>query len=114
MKEIDGKYFGECILCRVVGQGEKDFICANCGAPDKLMLVCKCGKRFDLTGLFGSGLSEYVGAVISWNKKDEEDLNLGMTISVSKCFLCCGEDALKKEAGKDLHMYNVRNQGFNV
>lgn len=114
MKEIDGKYFGECILCHVVGQGEKDFICVNCGAPDKLMLVCQCGRRNDVTSLLGKSFSEYLSAVIAWDKRDEEDLTLGMTISAGKCIFCGGQEALKKEAGKDLHMYNIRNQGFNV
>jgi len=114
MKEIDGEKFGQCILCGTVGQGSKDFICANCGAPDKLMLVCQCGRRNDLTALLGRSFSEYLSAIIAWNEKDEEDLMLGMTISVGRCIFCGGQEALKKEAGRDLKIYSIRNQGFNV
>jgi hypothetical protein len=115
MKEINGEMFGTCIFCGVVGQGKNDFICLDCGAPDKLMLVCKCGRRINLTPVWGGpGLSGLIGSVISWDKKDEEDLNLGMTISAGKCSFCKGREALEKEAGIDLKIYNVRNQGFNV
>jgi len=114
MKEINGKYLGECVLCGIVGQGSQDFICADCGAPDKLMLVCRCGRRDNLTTLRGESLRRYLKAIVSWNEKDEEDLNLGMTISTGSCTFCSGPKALEEEAGKDLRIYSVKNQGFNV
>jgi len=114
MKEANGESFGECVLCHVVGQGKKDFICANCGAPNKLMLVCQCGQRNNLTALLGQNISEYLSTVIAWNEKDGKDLKRGMTIAVSSCFFCGGQEALKKEAAKDLKIYLIQNRGFNV
>lgn len=114
MKEIDDEMFGACVLCGVIGQGKKDFICADCGAPDKLVLVCQCGRRNDLTSLLGGRLGEYLKAIISWREKDEKDLRPGMTISVGTCFSCGGQKALQTEAGRNLKIYSIRNQGFNV
>lgn len=114
MKEIDGEMFGTCILCGVVGQGKNDFICLDCGTPDKLMLVCKCGQHSNLTALSGKVLRDYLDAVVALGEKDEDDLRLGMTIFVSLCIFCGGQKALEKETGSDLKIYNIRNQGFNV
>ena len=114
MTKVDEEGAGKCILCERIGQGKKDFICIDCGAPDKLMLVCRCGRRNDLTSLLGGKFSEYLRSVISWNEQDEKDLKPGMTISVGSCVFCGGQKALEKEAGKDLSIYNIRNRGFNV
>lgn len=39
---------GRCVLCKIEGQGEKDFICERCGSPDKVILACQCGQRADV------------------------------------------------------------------
>ncbi len=110
MKKIAEKEFGECIFCGVIGQGKKNFVCENCGKPDKLMMVCQCGQRHDLTKSLGMGVSdvnEYLSTIIAWNKRNEKYLKLGMTIYVARCVFCGGKKALKKEAAKDLMIYKI-------
>jgi len=102
------KWQGRCVICGVAGQSSKAFLCALCSDPEKLMLVCQCGRRVDLTGTVDSGVIDNLKAVIAWNENDRKDLRPGMTISVSKCFPCSGKEALEKEAAKDLKIYSVR------
>ena len=107
-QDAEGKQGGQCIICGIVGQGSRDFICEFCYDPEKLMLVCRCGRRTDLTGAIGSGVIDNMKMVIAWDREDGSSLRPGMTISVAKCFLCSGKEALEKEAARDLRIYSVR------
>lgn len=102
---------GKCIVCGVFGQGKKDFICEHCGGPDKIMLVCKCGRRNDITALHGR-MNEWLPSVICWHgdEQDEKDIVPGTVISVQSCFLCKGEGALQIENGLSLGIYRVKKE----
>ncbi len=121
MKKIKGKHFGECVLCHVVGQGEKDFICEQCGHPEKIILTCRsCGSHMDLTDQRAEAIRRFLRTVVielsSEGSEDVEELIYrqeflpGTAISISSCISCPEE----KETGVDLKIYSIRNHGFNV
>ncbi|HRY52649.1 MAG TPA: hypothetical protein P5089_02225 [Candidatus Portnoybacteria bacterium] len=91
---------GKCILCGVVGQGEKDFICKLCGSPEKVMVCCSdCGARVDITKMDPEQRKSYLSFYFS----DEELGGLGaiqevlqglpgFTIFVSMCQSCVNSE----------------------
>ena len=97
MKIIGGEKFGQCSVCGTVGQGEKDFICSNCGAPDKVMVVCQCGERYDLTS----------------QDKTPSPLKLGTTLFVPKCISCSSslEEAMGEEVSLGARAYSISGGG---
>lgn len=41
---------GKCVLCGIKGQGRKDFICENCGDPERIFILCQmCGNRHEMS-----------------------------------------------------------------
>lgn len=106
--EAEWKEPGRCVVCGVAGQGEKDYICELCGDRNKLLLVCRCGRRIDLTDMIGTGVLKGLGAIIAWDEAEECRLRPGMTISVAECLDCSGEAALNKEAIQNLKIYSLK------
>jgi hypothetical protein len=46
------KALGRCIICGVIGRTVRDFICEECGNPNKIIHTCtNCGSRIDFTGI---------------------------------------------------------------
>lgn len=93
MKEADGKLVGGCIVCGVIGQGGRDFICEKCGGPDKIMLVCQCcGAKTDLAflGVGGKimGFLKKFNYGVNWEGVLEEDIGLGTVIRIPTCWVC--------------------------
>ena len=42
---MNGNYQAKCSVCGIKGKGEKDFICENCGDPEKNFFHCgRCGN----------------------------------------------------------------------
>lgn len=108
MKEIGGKKFGQCVLCGVVGQGEKDFICANCADTGKIIMYCRsCNIRAELTeagqerGKTSLSVSKEEGVPV--NKKIM--ILPGTVISVPVCPLCSGDS---KDVYGEVLIYQIR------
>jgi len=87
---------GKCIICGVVAETEKNFICQNCGDPLKIILTCaKCHFRMDLTQEDPKKLESMFGRHIPF----------GTAIAAPWCFDCTSHPEERK--GKTL-IYRVR------
>lgn len=72
---------GHCQICKIPGQGRKDFICENCGGLDKIVLFCEgCGKGREITLKELKELAHLL--------KQNIPLEKGTTIKVSGCANC--------------------------
>lgn len=92
---------GRCVICQRIGQGEKDFICEDCGHPEKTMLVCRCGKRQDLTPLGPESIMTFLQTFsrgADWAKSSAQDIHLGITFFVPSCYYCSNNNDVSGEA----------------
>ena len=92
---------GRCVVCQRLGRGEKDFICEDCGHPEKTILVCQCGKRQDLTPLGPESIKTFLQTFNlgdDWTKSSAPDIHLGFTISVPSCSFCSDNNEVSGEA----------------
>lgn len=100
---------GRCIFCQRIGRGKKDFICEDCGHPEKSMVVCRCGMRKDLTLLSPETISEFFNQFCQvfdlWTTTTTHVIAKGVTISVPACPDCFHKD--RKVTG-DVLIYRVR------
>lgn len=72
---------GHCVLCEVVGQGSRDFVCENCGGHDKNVLYCAgCGSRYDATPEIMEIIRRFTSTEVPERK--------GVSIRISNCFEC--------------------------
>ena len=96
-KEVKGeKALGKCIICGVVAETKKNFICQDCGDPAKIIYTCtKCHFRMDLTQEDPEKLKNMFGQPIPF----------GTAIAAPWCFDCTSNPEERK--GEAL-IYRVR------
>ncbi len=77
---------GHCVVCGVEGRGQRDFICEDCGGPDKNVLFCeRCRTRTEVTEEAVRLVERHAGKPIP--------RRLGVTLKVSSCQACApGEE----------------------
>lgn len=74
-----GAGLGKCVICGVVAETEKNFICQDCGDPLKIIFTCtKCYSRMDLTEIDPKKLEDTFGRPIPF----------GTAIAVPWCDEC--------------------------
>lgn len=89
---------GRCIICGVIGKGQKDFICENCGGPDKIIMTCTvCGDHMDLSELKQSDLANMESFI-------GRQLKPGMAVASQGCPNCCKGGG----AGIAVAVYQIR------
>lgn len=105
MEEIKGN----CVLCKVVGRGEKNFVCEKCGHPEKIISVCRrCGTRVELTRCEPEVIKRLLSLYVPREKKEELtriEISAGVSISTPICSSCIGKRGL---ALGDVSFYRVK------
>lgn len=82
---------GRCVVCEVLGRGSRDFICQECGGPDKNLLFCTgCRTRTLMTPGIITVVRSHTGIDVPEGP--------GVTIRVSSCLSCGGiSDTVRTE-----------------
>lgn len=93
---MDKDKIAECVVCQTPGQGTKDFLCDNCGHPDKIYLACLgCGKIYCLT-------PEDLERLAKAAHKDIPVMP-GITIKTNACSICDPD----KQIQRITHVYSI-------
>ncbi len=90
--------YGHCVICGIESNGLEDFICENCGHPEKIIFTCdNCGHHIDLTDSDIKKLEQTLG----------QKIRLGNAIVSSVCPHCReGEGWII--AGAEIKIFNVK------
>lgn len=87
---------GRCIICGVVADTDRDFICEDCGNPNKIIHTCtNCGSRIDLSGISIEELKSTFGP----------NIGIGCAIVAPCCDKCPDIEILPKK-GK-IRIYRI-------
>jgi len=85
---------GKCVICGVIGHGEKNFICENCGDPNGIIYTCQaCGRHIDFIRLDKKDMAR-LSAVLG------HAITLGTAMAGCGCPVCGWGDELKLEIYK--------------